>query len=208
MTSPALLLTQLGATLANGGRPSEAEKAYEEALRLRPNYVRALVNRGIAAGNQGNHVDASLHYIQAIKREPCRSFEGRCSSPSGFPPLGAPSFVWPAGHVPKAWIMSGVSCPAPFPRAESTSSPPWLRPMIWRASKKHSSLLKSKQTHPHWISAWHSNTHAKGLAKEFLSGPPTHQLVSARQNRHLDGVGRVTRGAFYCLDLPFFIFFW
>lgn len=42
------LWNKLGATLANSGRSSEAIDAYQRALELKPNYMRAWVNMGIS----------------------------------------------------------------------------------------------------------------------------------------------------------------
>ena len=42
------LYNKLGATLAHLGRADEAMEAYHKALEIKPNYVRAWVNLGIA----------------------------------------------------------------------------------------------------------------------------------------------------------------
>jgi peroxin-5 len=41
-----------GAALANDNKTEEAEQAYKLALDLRPNYVRTMVNMGLAANNK------------------------------------------------------------------------------------------------------------------------------------------------------------
>ena len=46
------LWNKLGATLANSGRSSEAIDAYQKALELKPNYMRAWVNMGISQVRQ------------------------------------------------------------------------------------------------------------------------------------------------------------
>lgn len=47
------LWNKLGATLANSGRSSEAIDAYQRALNLKPNYMRAWVNMGISQVEYG-----------------------------------------------------------------------------------------------------------------------------------------------------------
>lgn len=47
------LWNRVGASLAHLGRPDEAIECYHKALEIRPNYVRAWVNLGIAHGFKG-----------------------------------------------------------------------------------------------------------------------------------------------------------
>ena len=61
-----LLWNRLGATLANSGRSEEAIAAYEEALRLRPNFVRARYNLGVSCINIGCHHEAAAHFLTAL----------------------------------------------------------------------------------------------------------------------------------------------
>lgn len=57
---------KLGATLANSGRSNEAISAYQEAINLKPNYMRAWTNMGISYANLGNY-DASVeNYVRAL----------------------------------------------------------------------------------------------------------------------------------------------
>ena len=57
---------KLGATLANARRADEARSAYEHALRLRPTYVRALVNLGIACQQEGEPAAAAAQFVRAL----------------------------------------------------------------------------------------------------------------------------------------------
>ncbi|KAI9884419.1 MAG: hypothetical protein M1823_003801 [Watsoniomyces obsoletus] len=61
-----LLWNRLGATLANSGRSEEAIAAYEEALRLRPNFVRARYNLGVSCINIGVLEAAAQHLLGAL----------------------------------------------------------------------------------------------------------------------------------------------
>jgi len=47
-----------GAALANSMQTDKAKDAYKLALDLRPNYVRTLVNIGLAYTNQGEYKNA------------------------------------------------------------------------------------------------------------------------------------------------------
>jgi peroxin-5 len=49
------LWNKLGATLANNSRSSEAVHAYQRALDLKPNYMRAWTNMGISYANMGEY---------------------------------------------------------------------------------------------------------------------------------------------------------
>mmetsp|Transcript_18064 Transcript_18064/g.30816 ORF Transcript_18064/g.30816 Transcript_18064/m.30816 type:complete len:90 (-) Transcript_18064:238-507(-) len=59
-----------GAALANSNRTDEAMDAYTQALELRPNYVRTLVNIGLAYNNQGNYILATSRFINALNLNP------------------------------------------------------------------------------------------------------------------------------------------
>lgn len=61
-----LLWNRLGATLANGGRSEEAIAAYEKALTLRPNFVRARYNLGVSCINMGCLEEAAGHLLLAL----------------------------------------------------------------------------------------------------------------------------------------------
>ncbi len=54
------LWNKLGATLANSGRSSEAIDAYQKALELKPNYMRAWVNMGISQASLPCHQQFAL----------------------------------------------------------------------------------------------------------------------------------------------------
>ncbi|KAL2122383.1 hypothetical protein VTJ04DRAFT_2838 [Mycothermus thermophilus] len=61
-----LLWNRLGATLANSGRSEEAIAAYEKALSIRPNFVRARYNLGVSCINIGCHAEAAGHLLAAL----------------------------------------------------------------------------------------------------------------------------------------------
>lgn len=61
-----LLWNRLGATLANSGRSEEAIAAYEKALSLNPNFVRARYNLGVSCINIGCHAEAAGHLLAAL----------------------------------------------------------------------------------------------------------------------------------------------
>jgi len=61
-----LLWNRLGATLANSGRSEEAIAAYEKALALHPNFVRARYNLGVSCINIGCHAEAAGHLLAAL----------------------------------------------------------------------------------------------------------------------------------------------
>jgi tetratricopeptide (TPR) repeat protein len=66
-TSPEYLLwNRLGATLANSGRSEEAINAYERALQLNPNFVRARYNLGVSCINIGCFKEAAEHLLGAL----------------------------------------------------------------------------------------------------------------------------------------------
>jgi tetratricopeptide (TPR) repeat protein len=59
----------LGVALMSQGRLQEAIEQYEQALRLRPNYVLAQNNLGIALQQAGRVQEASQHYEQALRNK-------------------------------------------------------------------------------------------------------------------------------------------
>jgi peroxin-5 len=72
-----LLWNRLGATLANSGRSEEAIHAYESALNLRPNFVRARYNLGVSCINIGNFEQAAEHLLGALAMHKVVENEGR-----------------------------------------------------------------------------------------------------------------------------------
>ena len=60
------LWNKLGATLANGNRSDEAIGAYNRALDIKPGFVRAQYNLGIAQSNLGDHRSAARQFIRAV----------------------------------------------------------------------------------------------------------------------------------------------
>ena len=61
-----LLWNRLGATLANSGRSEDAIQAYEQALKLNPNFVRARYNLGVSCINIGCNEEAVQHLLGAL----------------------------------------------------------------------------------------------------------------------------------------------
>lgn len=72
-----LLWNRLGATLANSGRSEEAIAAYEKALTLRPNFVRARYNLGVSCINIGCYEEAAQHLLGALAMHDVVAREGR-----------------------------------------------------------------------------------------------------------------------------------
>jgi peroxin-5 len=72
-----LLWNRLGATLANSGRSEEAIQAYERALELRPNFVRARYNLGVSCINIGVLPEAAGHLLGALAMHKVTEREGR-----------------------------------------------------------------------------------------------------------------------------------
>lgn len=54
-----------GNLLADQGKYDEAIQAYDEAIRLYPEYIEAWTNKGMALANQGNHDEAEAAFAQA-----------------------------------------------------------------------------------------------------------------------------------------------
>ncbi|KAI1329127.1 tetratricopeptide [Xylariaceae sp. FL0255] len=72
-----LLWNRLGATLANSGKSEDAIAAYEKALTLRPNFVRARYNLGVSCINMGCHGEAAGHLLAALNMHKTVEREGR-----------------------------------------------------------------------------------------------------------------------------------
>ncbi|KAL9098427.1 MAG: hypothetical protein Q9163_005908 [Psora crenata] len=71
-----LLWNRLGATLANSGRSEEAIAAYERALSLNPNFVRARYNLGVSCINIGVYEQAAQHLLGALSMHKVVEREG------------------------------------------------------------------------------------------------------------------------------------
>ncbi|KAL6720801.1 hypothetical protein ACLMJK_002726 [Lecanora helva] len=71
-----LLWNRLGATLANSGRSEEAIAAYEKALTLNPNFVRARYNLGVSCINIGVYEQAAQHLLGALSMHRVVELEG------------------------------------------------------------------------------------------------------------------------------------
>jgi peroxin-5 len=72
-----LLWNRLGATLANSGRSEEAITAYEKALTLRTNFVRARYNLGVSCINVGCYDEAASHLLGALAMHKVVENEGK-----------------------------------------------------------------------------------------------------------------------------------
>lgn len=72
-----LLWNRLGATLANSGRSDEAVAAYEKALTLRPNFVRARYNLGVSCINLACYDAAAQHLLGALAMHKVAEQDGR-----------------------------------------------------------------------------------------------------------------------------------
>ncbi|MCJ1312858.1 Peroxisomal membrane signal receptor PTS1 [Agyrium rufum] len=72
-----LLWNRLGATLANSGRSEDAITAYEKALTLNPNFVRARYNLGVSCINIGCYEEAAQHLLGALSMHRVMEREGR-----------------------------------------------------------------------------------------------------------------------------------
>lgn len=59
-----------GAALANSMKAGEATAAYRQAMELRPNYVRTLVNIGLAHNNQTEYLKATECFLNALRLNP------------------------------------------------------------------------------------------------------------------------------------------
>jgi len=83
-----LLWNRLGATLANSGRSEEAIAAYEKALTLRPNFVRARYNLGVSCINIGCFEEAASHLLGALAMHKIVENEGRQKAREILDPTG------------------------------------------------------------------------------------------------------------------------
>lgn len=72
-----LLWNRLGATLANSGRSEEAIAAYQEALSIAPNFVRARYNLGVSCININCHQEAASHFLAALEMHKAIEKSGR-----------------------------------------------------------------------------------------------------------------------------------
>jgi len=72
-----LLWNRLGATMANSGRSEEAIEAYQNALDLRPNFVRARYNLGVSCINMSVYPEAAGHLLGALEMHRVDELEGR-----------------------------------------------------------------------------------------------------------------------------------
>jgi peroxin-5 len=72
-----LLWNRLGATLANSGRSEEAIAAYEKALTIRTNFVRARYNLGVSCINIGCYDEAASHLLGALAMHKVAENESR-----------------------------------------------------------------------------------------------------------------------------------
>ncbi len=72
-----LLWNRLGATLANSGRSEEAIEAYEQALTINPNFVRARYNLGVSCINIGCYPEAAQHLLGALSMHRVVEEEGK-----------------------------------------------------------------------------------------------------------------------------------
>lgn len=72
-----LLWNRLGATLANSGRSEEAIDAYEKALNINPNFVRARYNLGVSCINIGCYPEAAQHLLGALDMHKVVEQEGK-----------------------------------------------------------------------------------------------------------------------------------
>lgn len=75
-----LLWNRLGATLANSGKSEEAIAAYEKALALRPNFVRARYNLGVSCMNIGCYEQAAGHLLSALAMHKTVEKDGRAKA--------------------------------------------------------------------------------------------------------------------------------
>ncbi|KAH7137257.1 hypothetical protein B0J13DRAFT_448673 [Dactylonectria estremocensis] len=72
-----LLWNRLGATLANSGRSEEAIAAYQEALAMAPNFVRARYNLGVSCININCQQEAACHFLAALEMHKAIETSGR-----------------------------------------------------------------------------------------------------------------------------------
>jgi peroxin-5 len=72
-----VLWNRYGSCLSNGNKPEESLAAYREALRLRPQYTRAMYNVGVACLNLGAMKEAAEHFLTGL------ALQGKDSPESG-----------------------------------------------------------------------------------------------------------------------------
>ncbi|EDQ87270.1 uncharacterized protein MONBRDRAFT_27486 [Monosiga brevicollis MX1] len=108
-----LLWNKLGATLANSERSEEALQIYRHALTIRPGYVRARYNAGVACLNLRLHRDAVEHFLAALALQASHDEQDAGAGPStvNSPALNSPTQVmsdtiWSA--LKMALMMSGL----------------------------------------------------------------------------------------------------
>lgn len=56
--------------LVQDKKPEDSISAYEEAIRLKPDYANAYINRGVAKAHLGQYDDAIADYDEAIRLKP------------------------------------------------------------------------------------------------------------------------------------------
>jgi tetratricopeptide (TPR) repeat protein len=76
----------LGATLANRGRVTEAISHYTAALRLQPNYIKARLNLGVLFARQGQFVEAREQFAEVLRLDPTHTAARQFLD--GLPPEG------------------------------------------------------------------------------------------------------------------------
>ncbi|KIM31567.1 hypothetical protein M408DRAFT_63897, partial [Serendipita vermifera MAFF 305830] len=64
-----VLWNRYGSCLSNGNKPEESLAAYREALRLRPQYTRAIYNVGVACLNLGAMKEAAEHFLTGLAQQ-------------------------------------------------------------------------------------------------------------------------------------------
>ena len=65
-----MVWNKYGAALANNMKTDEAMGAYKQALDLRPNYVRTLVNIGLAHNNKFDYLEGAQYFLTALCLNP------------------------------------------------------------------------------------------------------------------------------------------
>jgi peroxin-5 len=64
-----LLWNRMGATLANGGKSTEAIGAYRRALEISPGFIRTRYNLGISCVNLGAYREAAEHFLSSLNQQ-------------------------------------------------------------------------------------------------------------------------------------------
>lgn len=104
-----LLWNRLGATLANSGRSEEAIAAYEKALTLRTNFVRARYNLGVSCINMGCYDEAASHLLGALAMHKVVESEGREKARDILGGAGVGSGLGGTGDVSEAELEKMIS---------------------------------------------------------------------------------------------------